>query len=158
MTTPTTPPLEIIVGQFYRTRGGQKARIYATDGGVRDQMIHGAYHNGEAWVAATWYQAGCYFQQFRDEESRDLVAPWIDKPEVNWDVMPEGAVAVAMDEDGMWCAFDQIPYISSEAEWMHRNGRCLYGWRIYPQHIPQWSGDWRDSLVIRPGHEKEEGK
>lgn len=45
------------VGKEYRTRDGQKARVYATDG--RGMFpIHGAIWCGNHWMAAVWTEAG----------------------------------------------------------------------------------------------------
>ena len=55
------------VGKEYKTLGGKRARIYATDG-VGDNHIHGAYFREEVnrWSAAQWdnegkmgYSPGC---------------------------------------------------------------------------------------------------
>lgn len=69
--------MEIEVGKFYKTRDGRKARIYAIDGGSGD-MPHGAILSGEYWVSMAWFSNGatCLYE----DEARDLVAPWIDKP------------------------------------------------------------------------------
>lgn len=49
----------------YRTREGQEVRIYAVDGGVFRDIVHGAIYfddirNGQGWRAAEWTLHGCY--------------------------------------------------------------------------------------------------
>ena len=45
----------------YRTRDGREVRIYATDGGLGQSMIHGAtYDGGCEWVPRVWFPDGSH--------------------------------------------------------------------------------------------------
>jgi hypothetical protein len=132
--------MKIEVGKFYRTRDGRKARIYAVDG-REGSNIHGAVLNEIGWITSTWAITG---QWIAAESDRDLISEWIDKPEVDWSVMPKWAEWVAMDEDGKWIWFLGEPR-KGAANW------CCYG--VYGEiphtYAPKWDGDWKDSLVRR---------
>lgn len=53
-----TDTLKIEAGKEYLTRDGNRARIYATDGGVIFP-VHGAiYEDGEGWDLASWTDTG----------------------------------------------------------------------------------------------------
>jgi hypothetical protein len=45
-----------------QTVGGHPVRIYATDGGSAQEMIHGAIWVAEGWQATTWSKRGKKFQ------------------------------------------------------------------------------------------------
>ena len=65
-----TTPLTITPGKFYRTRDGNKAGIYATDGGG-DYPVHGHVEGTvRSWAAEGRYGVG--------DNPLDLVAEWID--------------------------------------------------------------------------------
>ena len=73
----------------YRTRDGREVRIYATDGGGKDD-IHGAVKNEcGSWVAEQWFSGGKY--AFSGVHMKDLieVRPRI-KREVWVNVYPNG--------------------------------------------------------------------
>ena len=45
----------------YRTRDGREVRIYATDAGINQNLIHGATKDGEiGWVAHVWLPDGSH--------------------------------------------------------------------------------------------------
>jgi hypothetical protein len=143
----TTNKLIIEAGKFYRTRDGRKARIYATDG-QSPLSIHGAIALDVGWNTFRWEKNGSYYEG-SEESQNDLIAEWIDKPQIDWSVMPEGAVAVAMDGKGTWRAFpDKVP-VKVGNGWVRAGAM-----KLYPNHRPKWTGDWKDSLVIKPGHEQ----
>ena len=43
----------------YRTRGGNKVRIYATDG-ESESPVHGAYQSTIGWIPVAWTKNGVY--------------------------------------------------------------------------------------------------
>lgn len=46
----------------YRTRDGREVRIYATDGGGNNCLVHGAIKDYYGWSAALWTENGeCYW-------------------------------------------------------------------------------------------------
>lgn len=56
----------IDINKKYRTRDGQEARIYATDG-EHGELVHGAVnHSQHGWQSMIWFANGNYLE---DEES-----------------------------------------------------------------------------------------
>lgn len=71
--------MKIEVGKFYKTRDGRKARIYAVDGRVHDERIHGAiWDNG--FGLCGWAEDGSFYGDHSVSEN-DLVPEWEDPPE-----------------------------------------------------------------------------
>lgn len=72
--------MKLEVGKFYKTRGGDKARIYAVDAGG-DYPVHGAVycpapHPGNSeWEFMTWCPDGSYYGN-EDEDRLDIIAEW----------------------------------------------------------------------------------
>jgi len=65
--------MKIEAGKFYKTRGGEKVRIYAVDGaGVFS--IHGAVLERESWVVTSWNEDGS--SDF--SESNDIAGEWVE--------------------------------------------------------------------------------
>lgn len=131
-------------GKFYKTRGGNKVRIYATDG-ARPHSTHGAIHIEGGWRKNDWLPPG---RLGTVESDHDIIAEWTDKPEVDWSAMPRWANWVAMDAGGRWCWFDNKPF----QEIRHNQWLChcqLLG--VVPvAHQPNYTGCWKDSLAERP--------
>ena len=47
----------------YRTRDGREVRIYATDGGVGQAMVHGAtLDEAPGWFSRVWYPDGSHIE------------------------------------------------------------------------------------------------
>lgn len=135
--------MNIEPGKFYKTRGGNKVRIYATDGEA-PYVIHGAIFY-KTWVACTWTSAGRLWNG--PEAIENIVAEWSDKPEVDWSAMPRWANWVAMDCGGRWLWFSDKPF----QETSHRQWLChcqLLG-AVPVAHQPKFTGDWKDSLAER---------
>ncbi len=139
--------MHIELGKYYRTRAGYKVRIYATDGGVA-KPIHGAAQSPEgSWLPCAWTSEGRYMCE-GSLHSGDLIEEWVEKPAINWAHIPPWFNFVAMDKDGRWNAFSEMPYVSSDRlEWLAKSGRVL---SIPPAYQPQFTSDWTESLVERP--------
>jgi len=139
----TTEPLTFTPGNFYRTRDGRKARIYATD-----CEIHGAINEIENhWEAIQWMKSG----KHRHCENLDLIAPWIDRPEVNWSALAAWHRWVAMDENGEWFSYVLKPVRIISKMWStDPEGNDDEFFQIRATYAPKFSGDWKDSLVERP--------
>jgi hypothetical protein len=75
------------------------------------------------------------------------------KPVVDWAAMPAWAVAVAMDQGGVWYCYPLGLPVLGQACWRALRGGVAIA--IPPSHAPKFNGDWKDSLVIRPGVESE---
>lgn len=142
--------------KFYRTRNGNKAIVYAIH---RNQSggVHGAIFDGGKWVITHWELNGRYFDPV-DDHPCSLVSPWEASPIVDFNYFPAHIVAVAMDEDGDWHGFSDIPAanIRDKAWYSSVSGLhdlyCTFD--LYDDHCPMFSGDWSDSLAIRPGYDQ----
>lgn len=138
----------IELGKTYRTRGGDKVHIFKTD--LRDAQypIVGYRELQDGDEYESWTAEGKYNRKALNT-CLDIVALW-QEPGVPTlspkliKALPEWANWVAMDEDGMWCWFGMEPYARADLGMWHRT--TLYG--IIPDSLaPDWTGDWRDSLV-----------
>ena len=114
--------MKITVGE-YLTRNGNKARVYATDGGG-SFPVHGAvYTNGE-WEQEKWTPNGCMHINGRE-------APWDLMTHKDWrealtpifDALAPEYRFVAMDANGNWYAYTALPTLSSDKmHWSPSNG------------------------------------
>lgn len=79
------------------------------------------------------------------------------KPSINWEHLKPEIVAIAEDEDGELWGYSIKPFLSEEeGAWLlhslEGDGYILDG---YASYVPG-TCDWKESLVIRPGHEVKE--
>lgn len=145
--------MTIRLGKYYRTRGGNKARVICLDvaGNAYPTLVlidNGYYESIYSMTTDGRMPSG------NIEDEHDLISEWIEKPEFDWSNAAAWHVAIAMDEDGEWLAYNDVPE-PGEGVWCC----CKHLETIPPEHAPKWTGDWDDSLIIRPGHEqKEESK
>jgi hypothetical protein len=130
--------LKFEVGKAYMTRDGRKAVCLTTtlrEGKIAFQI------NGEVFISQT---NGMYYA----DESKsliDIIGEWIDKPIVDWSLMPAWAKFVAMDNNGAWCWYTYKP--SLKHVWCVIDG--FFG-KIPSEYAPKWEGDWKNSLIERP--------
>lgn len=146
--------LTIEAGKFYRTKNGNKVRVYAIYGVEDDkekQPIHGAWLCGKGWFAAAWCKDGSW--PYEHEDGFNLVAPWVDPPVVDWEKFPKHIVAIAMGASGKWYGYLKVPIIGITAYTTH-NPYEAFDIRDTEYEDITFSGDWRDSLVIRPGYDE----
>lgn len=68
--------MKIEVGKFYKTREGEKVRIYAVDG-HSESAIHGAIYQDGGYMGECWTADGHYFSDFpRITDGFDIVSEW----------------------------------------------------------------------------------
>lgn len=151
---------EIKKGQFWRTRGGLKAEIFATDG-FGDYPVFGRIFSSRDQICSTWNKNG-YFQS--SEHSYDLVEHWKDKLVVDWSLYSKATKAIAMDGNGRWHEFQDIPYYTDDSPlgygvWIYntrRDPNSAHGliipetYLIPKDNCPKFDGQSKDSLCIRP--------
>lgn len=155
------PDLVIEAGKFYRTRNGIKAVVYAVYPNQFWEILGALYFNN-GWNSHAWRRNGQALTGSIPYD-HDLISPWIDPPVVDWDKFPPWIVAVAKDSNGYWTAYLDVPIREeSDRHWYYNQdsysgGKVLYfaSFGIRDDDAPTFSGDWRDSLAIRPGHEEE---
>jgi hypothetical protein len=128
------------VGKAYQTRDGRKAVCLTTtlDGKFRI----GFQMDGTLIVLQT---NGMYYTD-KSETPNDIISEWIDKPIVDWSLMPAWAKFVAMDKGGKWYWYTGKPN-RQENQWYLNYNQST---RIPTEYCPKWDGDWRQSLTERP--------
>ena len=94
------------------------------------------------------------------DSSCDLISEWIDAPEVDWSFIPPWFIALAMNKNFDWRAFTEKPsLLVGNSIWsipgtFYQPGQTVID--IPSQYAPKFTGDWKDSLVCRPGFEKKD--
>jgi hypothetical protein len=121
--------LKLEVGKAYRTFDGRKAVCLTT-------TLAGKFRIG-------LQVAGRLIEITGDGDY--IASEWIDKPIVDWSLMPAWAKFVAMDKSGKWWWYTHKP--SLEHVWCIIDG---FGGVIPSEYAPKWEGDWKESLTERP--------
>ena len=70
------------------------------------------------------------------------------KPRIDWTKEESWVNAIAMDFSGKWYRYDTLPGLNEiDAIWV-----SMGNWyeQIHPDCVPDYNGDYRDSLIIRP--------
>lgn len=134
---------EIERGKFYRQRCGPWVEILSTNRNGLLPVV-GLSDGGDLM---------CFHSDGRHGTTTelDIVGPWTDQLIVDWPAMPRWAVAVAMDDDGRWHHYPNVPVVVEVAHTWSDLVTNDYG-SIPKSYWPTWTGDWRSSLVVRPGH------
>jgi hypothetical protein len=132
--------LNFEVGKAYQTRDGRKAVCLTT-------TLENAYPLAFQ-VDGSLYKAtidGCDYVT-KSESPKDIVGEWIDKPVIDWSLMPAWAKFVAMDNSGCWYWYINKIRIKNNY-WEQESGFCG---KIPTEYAPKWEGDWQKSLIERP--------
>lgn len=111
------------------------------DGGG-DYPIHGASLAKDGWHKDSWTSNGLSVKDC--VSAFDIIEEWVQKPVVDWSVMPAWANYIAMEKSGDWYWFNILPRFSKIC-WLN-GGDCG---EIPEQYAPKFEGDWKDSLVAR---------
>ena len=143
--------MKIEAGKEYRTRDGERARVYATDGNL-PYTVHGAIQSKEndGWKSWAWREDGNSYPG--ESYSNELVSEWKEEPVLPdgfWDrIVPPYIDHVAMDDDGRWCMYGGDPTVEGLRNfWKSPEGQYL---NIPKEYAPTFSGDWKDSKITRP--------
>ncbi len=139
------------LGKYYRTRSGHKVRVICTDAKIDKLPVVALVEADGCENSCQYTEYGSYWASGKAHEW-DLVSEWIDKPEWDWSKSANWHVAIAMDEDRRWFSYTGEPR-TDNIVWVVPNVQL-----IPPEHAPKWTGDWKDSLIVRPGFEKGESK
>lgn len=111
------------IDKFYKTVGGQKARIYGDDG-HEPYKLHGALLTKDGWESNTWTASGRYNRSYTGD--RDLTTEeWDDfkptLPYLAWlfDSPTKASVDLAFFENNWtgdvgWC---RAPWLDPPADW-----------------------------------------
>lgn len=136
--------------EFYRTRDGRKARIYALDGGG-GYPVHGSILNGNTWLQCSWDKSGKLY--FSSEEAGDIIGKWQEPLDFDWEhCCPPWMNWIARNNDGRWVMFTDKPTVDG-ARW-NIPGDFLATDDFLPipsSYAPKnYNGTWQDSLRERP--------
>jgi len=78
------------------------------------------------------------------------------KVAIDWTKCPTGARYVAMDADGLWYAYEQMPTISRDASGVWTDNLTVR-WPCPAQDAPVgFTGTWKESVFCRDGFEIQE--
>ena len=121
---------------FWRTEDGVKAEVVDVRNGLAIGWVNDHPH--------TWRTNGTS----NSCNMFNLTTPWIDKPEWDWSTTPPWMNWLAMDEGEFWYLYTNKPTLSGNG---FSSGESDDVWFVPKQHAPKWSGNWKDSLVGRPG-------
>lgn len=132
-------------GAIVRLKSGQRARIYATDGGG-GFPIHGAIEMNGGWILASWQQDLSWSAGEPFGACWTIVGP--DRPDYSalWPLLPPWIRFLARDEDETLCGFSERPEIYGGWSMWHGSHPSS----IPAEHCPPPVGDWRESLAERP--------
>ena len=142
---PPTLPEYIKPGSFVKLRDGSKGEIYSIDNAL-PYPIHGRTLSNMR--AATWTNNLAIWAS-AEESEQDIVGPWLDKPDCSnlWPLLPPWIKYLAMDKDYGWFGYTLKPLLGDFHAWNVIGDE--YYFKIPSEHVPIYSGDWRDSLVER---------
>lgn len=152
------------VGQFYRTRDGDKAEILRTDlegmypilillYKVMKESDKETIENDVKRITAN----GRAYRHLEDSEW-DLVSEWDERDDIEFDpsVLPEWATHVAQDYSGTWHWFSTVPDIGIDGKWHGKEG-SPFG--VIPRNYEPrgFTGGWERSCVAVERGTEEEG-
>lgn len=130
---------ELIVksGVYYVTREGFKCQCVFV--GIRDAIFE--FENGDMM---------CRNKKGRLSEDYfsvgDIVEEWKEAPIVDWSLYAKWHKWMAKDKDDCWFVFWSKPY-AGHTRYASNDG--MYE-QIPSEYSPQFTGDWKDSLIERP--------
>ena len=131
-----------ITAGYWKTRDGRKARVLCVDAQGRYPCV-GYVEYKDCVSPESWTEEGANVNAAQTRG--DLVSPWIDAPVIDWSKEREWVKAIALDGAGIWFRYSKVP---------NQGVNCWHdgGWsqRLHPSEQPQFTGDWKDSLCVRP--------
>lgn len=134
-----TKPLTVEVGKQYKTSSGSRVKCI--------------YHSDDTFMFVVLN--GLMGVLYSDKSGKllcgnvhgDIVSEWIDKPIVDWSLYAKWHIAVNMDDGGEWYAYEgSVPVRGGEFFWTWTGVRSP----IPKSYAPTFTGDRKDSLVMRP--------
>jgi hypothetical protein len=121
---------------LWRTESSHKADVVAIKHGM---VIGWVNDSGQQWKI----DGECI-----TAPSHKIVGSWIVKPEWDWSTTCHWFNWLSYDEDLGWL-------LSSHEPWYNGKERLTYegSWDapVPEEHEPKWKGDFKDSIVCRPG-------
>lgn len=142
----TTPRRKELKPGFWREEGGGKAEVVE----VRDPSEKDGYVDPGKYVAIGWNSKG-RAQKWNAlgktfVSSDDLVEPWVDRVEWNWEWAPPWFDWIMLGQRGDWYMFKDEPEHDCNGVVLPYGKHCF----IPAEYAPKWTGDWRNSKTKRP--------
>jgi hypothetical protein len=125
--------LKLEVGKTYRTFDGRKAVCLTT-------TLDGKFRIG--------LQVGGRLIEITGDGNY-IASEWIDKPIIDWSLMPAWAKFVVMEKNGKWYIHTSEPLIDEEFYYWRAKSDSICS-LIPTEYCPKWEGDWKKSLIERP--------
>jgi len=141
--------LKLEVGKFYTTRDGRKVRAICVDRRhpVYPVIVLSPIPDSSDEVTVAYTADGAFM--YESPNTQDIVGPWVEKPtDWDWANVPPWTPYIAMDSDYEWYAYETEPELES-----HMWGTYGEYVKIPDEYAPKFEGDWRESLLVRPGHD-----
>jgi hypothetical protein len=126
-----------------QTVGGHPVRIYATDGGIYSNNIHGAIWRS-GWQFQVWKSTGEAALPITESVYDLDLHNWRD--DIPWECLRNDIQWAARDLDGTWFGFADKPMRSDiTATWFGGRETSLKGVKM-----PSGPADWREAIAKRP--------
>jgi hypothetical protein len=134
--------MKIEKGKFYKSRDGRKWEVLTTERNSGDYPIVAISEDGDIES----FSINGHIIIDNDDDEDDLIAEWTEPVEIPWRDYPTWCKWVAMDKDGEWCGFVNIPRQRSDG-WYSMD----VSFYIPTDYTPRnFTGDWTESLFERP--------
>jgi hypothetical protein len=132
--------MKIEKGKFYKSRNGRKWEVLTTERKDRWRVV----------AMDELGSIGCFDEKGNSYiglcSHSDLIAEWTEPVEIPWSDYPTWCKWVAMDKDGEWCGFVNIPRQRSDG-WYSMDVSFYIPTDYNPRNF---TGDWTESLFERP--------
>ena len=135
--------MKITIGEW-KTRDGRKAIVAAEHPNSYEK------HRFIGWIdgkVRTWQDSGHVSHGF--VFAADIISPWTEPVPWDWSTTPPWLNVLHKGPYGNWRLFKEEPLI--------HNGNFAIptsGIDVPEKYHPKWSGDWKLSKTMRPGHKE----
>lgn len=96
-----------------------------------------------------WHETGNPVWEWKRFEYRIA----IEKPSINWDHVDRSYNFLSIDKDNRGFLYTQKPYLCNDRTYWRGGGTPISACTFIS--LNPGNCDWKDSLIIRPGHEEE---
>ena len=140
--TKKEPTMLIERDKFYKMRDGRRVRIICVDRPIPRYEVTALSDQGGL------YNFNIHGKNATADESLDIIAPWQDPLDFDWDCLAAWTSNIAMDEDGKWWAYAGKPHLHTY--WWDATGDNEA--ELIPQnyHPKNYTGTWQESLHVNP--------
>ena len=152
--------INLAKANLYKTKDGRKALIYNELPTFLNHFRYvGVIHEStpssiRGGTACCWSPEGYSREAGKGTHANDIVGPWEEEkkaPKVDWSKFPAHFRYLAMDDDGDWYGYYQRPILLNDKFIAPDETAYDTHFEIYGLDEPDFEGDWKDSLCVRPG-------